>query len=95
MNVDVPKLKSDDQLHAFIKKHLGGTWPKKAKCPGHVTPFQVIADQFFGRTQDVVWQAPRSSGKTFSQAVLAVLWALFGMPDKKGDSLYAGAVSAQ
>ena len=87
------KPQTDAELHAFIKKYLGFDVPCKAVCRGHIAPFQVIADHFFGRHEKVVYRAGLGTGKTRIISLLSHLQILFAK--KPLGILYAASVSSQ
>lgn len=87
INTDTPPCDAD-QLHAWIKEHLGITVPRREIIPGHSAPFEYLLHSFFeGRgalnapdddqpSDCIVW-ANRGGGKTFLGAVATVLDLLF------------------
>lgn len=64
------KPQNDDELHAWILNNLGINVTRKATCPEHDAPFDVIADLFFGREDSALVIGSRGSGKTY----IASLW---------------------
>jgi len=67
----------DDELHAWVRAHLGVTIPRRACCPGHVAPFDAFADAYFARSSMSVWLASRGfGGKSFLLALLALTEAV-------------------
>jgi hypothetical protein len=65
--------KTDDELHAWIKLHLGIDIPRMPVCAGHTSPFQFLADLYFWRTTSAVAMANRGGSKTFLVALLHYL----------------------
>jgi len=83
---------TDDELHAWILKHLKMNIPRVAVCDGHQAPFSFIADLYFERVTAAVAMANRGGSKTASSAILHLLNSLF----KPGcESLTVGAIEAQ
>lgn len=62
---------TDDELHAYIHAYYGIRIARTAVCPGHVSPFQAVADTFFIRypDEDSVWIGGRGVGKTLNFAI--------------------------
>jgi hypothetical protein len=85
-------VKTDDDLHAFIKEFLGYHIPRSSICPNHCAPFDFVADQFFERVKTVIGFANRTGGKTVNTAMLNVVEALL----KPGvEIMSAGAIRSQ
>lgn len=83
---------SDDELHEWIKYHLGINIPRESVCPGHDPPFKFISDLYFERVDAVLAMGNRGGGKTMLVAVLHWLNSLF----KPGcESCTFGATEAQ
>ena len=62
--------KTDDELHAWVKKHMKIDIPRTSVCDGHVAPFTFLADLYFERTVSAIAMANRGGSKT----MLAALW---------------------
>lgn len=75
LNLSGPQ--SDDELHAWIKIHLGVDVPRTAVCEGHQAPFDFMADLYFEREQAAVAVANRGGSKTFISAALHLLNSKF------------------
>ena len=83
---------TDDELHDWIKKNLDYDIPRASVCEDHSSPFQFLADLYFGRTQSAVAMANRGGSKTFVSALLHFLNSMF----KPGyESLTVGAIEQQ
>ena len=59
----------DDMLHAYIEAYYNYRIPTAAVCPGHVAPFQGVADLFFMREGDQIWTGGRGVGKTLNLSI--------------------------
>jgi len=71
----------DDMLHAYIEAYYNYRIPTAAVCPGHVAPFQGVADLFFMREPelDQVWIGGRGVGKTLNLSITEhLLFRFFG-----------------
>lgn len=68
---------NDDELHEFIEIAFQINIPRKVVVEGHSSPFQFIADLFFGRVKNAIAFANRNGGKTVNVAVLNLLDMLF------------------
>lgn len=55
--------RTDDELWQAVYELTKCKIPRVAVCEGHVAPFEVFADLYFDRVQDVLWIAARGSGK--------------------------------
>lgn len=69
-----------DELHAWIKQHLGIHIPRKVVCEdvGHVAPFDAFSQLWFDDDADSeMWIANRSGGKSFYAALWHVLSSVF------------------
>lgn len=75
LSIDGPA--NDDELHAWIKKHLNIDVPRTSVCDGHVAPFVFIADLYFVRSQSALLMANRGGSKTFQVAILHLLNMLY------------------
>ena len=65
--------RTDDELWYVIKAMWGVELPRISVCPGHISPFQAVADAFFAREPGfAVWYASRGSGKSLALAVLGL-----------------------
>lgn len=65
--------RDDDELHAWVKAHLGITIPRVAVCADHQAPFDAFAYAYFARGSMAVWKAARGmGGKSMMLAALAV-----------------------
>lgn len=64
---------TDDELHEFIEIALQFRIPRKVIEPGHSSPFQFVADLFFGRVKNAIAFANRNGGKTVDVAALNLL----------------------
>ena len=81
-----------DQLHSWIKHNLGYDIPRKSVCHGHTSPFDFLADLYFGPTTSAVAMANRGGSKTFMVAMLHYLNSRF----KPGiESCTVGAIEMQ
>jgi hypothetical protein len=71
----------DDSLHSYIRAYYGYRIARNAVCPGHVAPFQGVADLFFSRDpgRDQVWVGGRGVGKTLNLSIAEhLLFRFFG-----------------
>jgi hypothetical protein len=68
---------TNEELHAWIEKHLGMSIPTTAVCEGHCSPFDFVADIYFERTSSALAMANRGGGKTENSAILHLLNSLF------------------
>lgn len=69
-----------EQLHEWLREHLGLTVPRSAAIEGHTPAFEYVAHAFFrpsGAPPDSVVWANRGGGKTFLGAVATALDLLF------------------
>jgi hypothetical protein len=74
----VPCPRTDDELHAAVKKYFGVDIPRVAICKNHCAPFTAFADAFFARQHMSVWKASRGfGGKSMLLALLALAEAVF------------------
>lgn len=55
---------TDDELWQAVFELTGFRIPRMAVCEGHVAPFQIFADVYFGRRMDVLMIGNRGGGKT-------------------------------
>lgn len=62
----------DQELHAWIERHLGLSIPRASVCPHHDAPFEYIRHSYRDAGDVVVW-APRGGGKTTLGAVMTLL----------------------
>lgn len=63
----------DSELWELIRALWGYEFPRTAVCPGHVAPFQAIADAYFARAPVIIWKASRGlGGKTRGLGVLSL-----------------------
>ena len=74
--MDLPAIKTPQELRDFISSRLQVTVPDFRACPGHQTPWDYICDGFFKQWDCLVW-ANRGGGKTMLAALLTVLQAAF------------------
>lgn len=85
-------IKTDDELHNFIKVVLNYHVPRVAVCKKNCcAPFDFIADNFFQRTRNSLAFANRTGGKTLDFAILNFLDAWF----KGCEIAEVGAIKAQ
>jgi hypothetical protein len=79
---------TDDELHAYIKKHLGVDIPRTSVCEDHDPPFKFIADVYFERlvvkvgdeeysVQAALALANRGGSKTHNVAIVHYLNSTF------------------
>lgn len=69
--------RTDDELYWLIAAMWGVRLPRKAVCPGHVSPFHAVAHAYFAREPNyAVWYASRGSGKSLALAALGLTKAL-------------------
>ena len=68
---------TDDELWDWIKDNLGLKIPRVSVCPGHVSPFEVLADIYFERLDSVIVMANRGGSKTMMSAIIHLLNSLF------------------
>lgn len=74
----IPKPKTDDELHAAVKRYFNVDIPRRRCCEGHVAPFDAFADAFFARSTVSVWKASRGfGGKSMLLALLGLSEAVF------------------
>lgn len=67
---------NDEELYWLIVAMWGIRLPRTPVCVGHTSPFQAVADAFFGRPPGfAVWYASRGSGKSLALAVLGLVKA--------------------
>lgn len=84
--------KTDDELHAWIKKNLKMDIPRVAVCEGHQSPFAFLCDIYFERTRAAVALANRGGSKTILSAIIHFLNSIF----KPGtESFTVGAIFQQ
>ena len=89
---DAAELKTDDELHTWIKKNLGIDIPRVSVCPDHDPPFDFIADLFFEREDAALVMANRGGGKSY----LAATWLFLNNYWKPGtECLSVGAIDIQ
>lgn len=62
--------RTDGELQDWIAEITGCRIPRKAVCPDHDAPFELVADLYFGRVTDALALANRGGGKTFDLAAL-------------------------
>lgn len=63
----------DDELWWLIYSLWGYRIPRVSVCPGHVAPFQALADAYFARYPSMIWKASRGlGGKSRTLAVLGL-----------------------
>lgn len=63
----------DDELWWTIFALWGYRIPRQAVCPGHVSPFQALADAYFARYPSMIWKASRGlGGKSRTLAILGL-----------------------
>ncbi len=65
--------KSPDELHKWVRQHLGIDVPRKSLCAGHDAPFDYLCNAYFEPAQDCVVWAPRGGGKTRLGAAATLL----------------------
>ncbi len=83
---------TDDELHAYIREHVGIDVPRTAVCEGHDAPFDALSDFYFAKVKAAIWLANRGGSKSANAAILHWLNARF----KPGhSSVVVGAVEAQ
>jgi len=70
---------TDDELHAWIERHLGVVVARRALVEGHAPPFDYIRHAFFEdeSPRDCVVWANRGGGKTFLAAIASLLDLVF------------------
>ena len=61
-----------DELHGWIKRHLGMNIPRKSVCANHQAPFEYLWNAYRDAGDQVVW-APRGGGKTTLGAIATLL----------------------
>jgi hypothetical protein len=84
--------RTDDELYAYVLKHLGIDIPRTAACADHEAPFQAFADLYFERDLEALWLAPRGGAKTF----MAAIWELLSSRFRPGcESLSVAATLEQ
>lgn len=64
---------NDDELHAWLKKHLEIDVPRRSVCPDHDAPFDYVRGAYFEPARDQVVWAPRGGGKTRLAAAVTLL----------------------
>ncbi len=70
-------LETDEDLHAWVRDHLGVVIPRHAVCDGHVAPLHAFADAYFARYPRSVWKASRGfGGKSVLLAALSATEAI-------------------
>jgi hypothetical protein len=84
--------RNEDQLYSYINGLVGYHIPRVAVCPGHIAPFDMVADVFFGRSPRALVLAARGTGKTLTTSILNLLRSKFKR--NSGTGHYA-AVEAQ
>src|SRR5688500_2643360 len=72
-----PEPTTDDDLHAWLVKHLDINVPRLPVCAGHQAPFDYVRDAFAEPAKDLVVWAPRGGGKTRLAAAVSVLDLLY------------------
>lgn len=82
----------NDELHTWIRDVLGFDMVREPTTEGHKTPFQFIADAFFGRIGLILVRGCRGGGKTLSLAILEVLLTVF---KEKISIVYIGGTEGQ
>lgn len=102
--------KTRKALWGFIAHHFGVRLPWKVFTPGHSSPFDFVADAFFGHTarlnppksdRNMVAWACRSGGKTLAASLIAALlfrfprWDGRAVADVQGRVLSGSADQAQ
>jgi hypothetical protein len=73
-SADIPVIRTDDDLDAFLQDRLGIVLPNVVVCQhrGHSTPWRAFHEAYFGRTEVAVWKASRGfGGKSFTLGLLA------------------------
>lgn len=80
VKADYVRPTNDAQLKWQLKALFGLTFPDPPHtCPGHVSPFQALADAYFRRTPTAIWIASRGfGGKTYALAGLCLMEWLAG-----------------
>lgn len=61
---------TDDELHEWIKENTGIDIPRVAVCDDHNAPFDVVADAYFNREDNLFEVGSRESGKTLKASIL-------------------------
>jgi hypothetical protein len=67
------RLRTADELHAWLRVYLGLNVPRHAVCAGHDAPFDYVQTAYFEPAQDMVVWAPRGGGKTTLGAAVTLL----------------------
>lgn len=89
---DTDEIKTDVQLHTWIKDKLGINIPRVAVCPDHDAPFDFISDLFFKRVDAALVMANRGGGKSYYSA----LWSFLNAYWEPGvECLHVGAIEIQ
>ena len=65
--------RTPDELHAWIKTHLGLSIPRQSVCPHHQPPFDYLWKSYHEPAGDLVVWAPRGGGKTTLGAIATLL----------------------
>lgn len=74
--------RTDDELYWLIAALWGVKLPRQKVCDNHISPFEAVAEAFFGREPGyAVWYATRGSGKSLALAVLAATKAFIADAD--------------
>lgn len=74
----IPAPKTDDELHAAIKKYFNVDIPRRKVCEHHEAPFKAFADAYFARYTVSVWKASRGfGGKSMLLALLGLAESVF------------------
>ena len=82
----------DENLYNYIVNKIGLYIPRVAVCPGHVAPFEFLADMYFERVYNACNFAARGVGKT---TILAVLHALNSVKKTGCETASVGAIEMQ
>jgi hypothetical protein len=62
-----------------LKMLFGLEFPDKAVCPGHISPFEAVAEAYFAEHPVTIWKASRGfSGKTTAMAALSLMELIGG-----------------
>lgn len=73
----LPIIKTDADLDAFLWDYFGVRLPNKRCCSNHRTPWEAFHDAYFARSPVAIWKGSRNfAGKTFMLGLLGQVEAL-------------------
>lgn len=75
----IPEPEDKVQLAVMLYHYFGLRYPMKAVCPGHVAPFDALAEAYFSESPVLIWHASRGlAGKTTMLAGLSLMELVTG-----------------